>query len=499
MAGKSPEIKSFVKVAPMIYAYNTPGVSYHEGWTKIGYTEQGVHKRIKQQTHTADIQYTLAWMDNAMYKDGSGEYFTDHDFHSYLEIERQVKRQPSTEWFEIDGTVSREYFYTFASRGLLDQKEKRSEYILREEQEAAVRMTKDYFDAGGQEFLWNAKPRFGKTLTTYDLVRKMGCVNVLIVTNRPSIANSWAEDFMKFIDWREEYYFVSETDSLVGKPGVISREEYSKRIAAGQERGMIAFVSLQDMKGSVYFGGGHDKLAWMSDAKDSKGNRRGLEFDLLVVDESQEGVDTLRTERAFNHIMRKHTLFLSGTPFKALAGGKFSSSQIYNWSYADEQERKDNWNSDDHNPYETLPRLSMYTYQLSGMIQDRIEQGPDLSEEHAFDDYAFDLNEFFLTGENGRFVHEAEVKKFLHALVTQEKYPFSTPQLRKELSHTIWILNRIASVEALEKLLKADDVFKDYFIVKAVGDGSTNDDEDYGDKEAKKNFDKVKAAISSHE
>ena len=500
----APNIKSFTKVEPMIYCYDTPGVTYHDGWLKIGYTEdQTPEQRIKQQGGTIDIHTRLLWKAIARYTDNSGQSFRDTDFHAFLEVEKGVERKDGErkkkEWFHIDKPTSRDYFDEFASRGTLTEHDRRMTYSLRQEQEEAVQMTMSFFENGGKEFLWNAKPRFGKTLSTYDLVRRMRCRNVLIVTNRPSIANSWAEDFHKFMDWREEYYFVSETDSLVGKPGVISREEYNTRIRAGQERRMIAFVSLQDMKGSVYFGGGHDKLEWISDAKTEKGMHRGLKFDLLVVDEAQEGVETMRTERAFRHIMRDHTLYLSGTPFKALASARFSSSQIFNWSYADEQERKANWTDADSNPYESLPRLAMYTYQLSKMIQDRIEQGPDLSEEHAFDDYAFDLNEFFATNESGKFIHEAEVKKFLHALVTQEKYPFSTPQLRKELSHTIWILNRIASVEALEKLLKADEVFRDYCIIKAVGDGSTNDDDDYGDQEAKKNFDKVKAAIATHE
>ena len=94
------EIKSFRPIVPMIYAYNTPGVAYHDGWTKIGYTEkQSVSQRIKQQTHTADIRYEIAWQDNAMYKDGSGEYFTDHDFHAYLENNKNIKREQGTEWF----------------------------------------------------------------------------------------------------------------------------------------------------------------------------------------------------------------------------------------------------------------------------------------------------------------------------------------------------------------------------------------------------------------
>ena len=205
----APNIKTYSRIIPMVYAYNTPGIAYHDGWTKIGYTEkQSVEDRINQQTHTADIRWTLAWKDNAMYKDGSGEYFTDHDFHSYLQVRANIQREPNTEWFKIDGEHSQQLFTRFANRMLVQPKAE-CEYSLRDEQARAVKMTKDYFENGGEEFLWNAKPRFGKTLASYDLVRTMGFKKVLIVTNRPSIANSWADDFQKFIAWRNELLVIN--------------------------------------------------------------------------------------------------------------------------------------------------------------------------------------------------------------------------------------------------------------------------------------------------
>ena len=32
----TPNIKSFTRISPMIYAYQTPTVPEHNGWTKIG-------------------------------------------------------------------------------------------------------------------------------------------------------------------------------------------------------------------------------------------------------------------------------------------------------------------------------------------------------------------------------------------------------------------------------------------------------------------------------
>lgn len=500
--GPAPKIQSFTRVIPMIYAYNHPDYPPHYGWTKIGYTDkQTVEERVKQQHHTADIAYKILWRDNAMYKDGSGEYFDDHDFHAYLTQQRRVERKSKTEWFHISGGDARTLFDEFASREI-PIPETGSDYMLRDEQTEAVRMTKSYFENGGTEFLWNAKPRFGKTLTSYDLIRQMSFTKVLIVTNRPSIANSWAEDFYKFIGWRGELCFVSDTDALSGKSGVMTRNEYVSAMSSlsdENQKGMVAFESLQGLKGSVYFGGEYDKLSWMArDYTDQYGKKQhGVEFDLLIVDEAQEGVDTMRTDRAFRNIQRKHTLYLSGTPFKALASEQFAKEQIYNWSYADEQEAKLTWEREDYNPYEALPRLAMYTYQLSNMIYEQVQRGLDLSGEDDTVDYAFDLNEFFATNESGKFIHEAEIRKFLHALTTQEKYPFSTPELRKELSHTLWLMNRVASAKALAKLLKDSEfanIFGDYEIVLAAGDGRLGEDD--ASEEA---FDRVKKAIAENE
>ena len=296
------QIQSFQRVIPMIYAYQTPGILYHEGWTKIGYTEkQDVRKRIEQQTHTAGIHWELCWMDNAMYKDGSGQYFTDHEFHDYLEGVKKVIREPGTEWFQIGGDASQLLFQKFASRRM-EKPLDGSTYQLRQEQQEAVAKTKAYFENGGTEFLWNAKPRFGKTLSAYDLVVQMGFTNVLIVTNRPSIANSWADDFRKFIGWQHKLAFVSDTDALKGKTGVLSRNEFIDM--ADQYDGVVAFESLQGLKGSVYFGGEYDKLKWMAkEVWNASGKvEKGISFDLLIIDESHEGVDTAKTDRAFRNI-----------------------------------------------------------------------------------------------------------------------------------------------------------------------------------------------------
>lgn len=475
------KINTARKVTPMIYAYTTPGVTYHDGWTKIGYTERDVITRIKEQTHTADIIFKLEWQGNAVYEDGSFEAFSDKDFHAYLR-KLGVKQEQGKEWFEISGEKSHQHFYEFrTNRGRL-KNSSATPYNLRGEQMQAVDMTLEYLRGHeGGEFLWNAKPRFGKTLATYDFCKRANALNVLIVTNRPAIANSWYNDYVKFFGGGN-WLFVSEVDALKGKPHVLSRADFQDELLNHEDGRCIEFVSLQDLKGSIYFGGDIDKLAEVAD----------MTWDILVVDEAHEGVETTKTEFAFDRIKRRFTLHLSGTPFKALANNKFPQAAIYNWTYADEQARKNSWaDVEAENPYAELPRLNLYTYQMSEIVREEIQRGVDI--DGAAVEYAFDLNEFFRT-DKGKFVYDSSVDKFLDALTTQKKFPFSTPELRDELRHTFWLLHYVDSARALAKKLQAHPIFRDYEIILAAGDGRIDDDD------ANENsYNKVVDAIKNHE
>ena len=454
------KIHSYNSFVRMMYAYSTPEIARHNGWLKIGDTEQGVNKRIKQQTHTADVRFELEWKDIAMYRDDC-TYFRDHDFHDYLTEYKGIERNDHTEWFKIDGTTLRQCFEEFTSRNYKEEGLHYS-YKLRKEQQDATEMTLTY-------------------------LKQMKAKNVLIVTNRPSIANSWYDDFDKYMAGQSGYRFVSDNESLRGRQGVMTRDMFLKWLPNRDDSfmGQICFESLQGLKGSVYFGGNYNKLKWIKE----------LHWDLLIVDESHEGVKTIRTDRAFNNIQRKFTLYLSGTPFKAIASGEFGDREIFNWSYTDEQEAKENWASDDHNPYQDLPKLNLFTYRMSDIVREKVKQGMELDEEGTID-YAFDLNEFFKTKDDGTFEHEPQVRKFLHALTTQEKFPFATEELRKEMAHTLWLLpNRVDCAKAMAKLLKEEGSgFEDYEIVLAAGDGKLDDND-----EVIKAYNKVKEAIKTHD
>lgn len=489
MSNKTQNIKSYQIVYPQIYSYVLPTILDNEGSQKIGYTERkNVHDRIKQQVETAAIRlkYDLLWSAPAFFE-GGNESFLDKTFHKFLEkkgIERKLDL--GQEWFYFNGEPfkSKDLFDLFRKEkfAALQNENKKLEYTLRFEQNEAVEKAIEYFQSNEKgEFLWNAKPRFGKTLASYDLAKRLKADKVLIVTNRPAIANSWFDDFEMFVDG---YVFISETSSLKDRAS-LTREQH---IATNSIKPLITFLSLQDLKGSKFFGGNYDKLRWIAD----------LEWDLLIIDEAHEGIDTGRTDATFDVIKRKNTLHLSGTPFKQLANEKFSKEAIFNWTYLDEQKIKhlelEEGESGEHTD---MPDLKLFTYRISQMITEQVNEGIEI--DNTNHDYAFDLNEFF-RAKDKKFAHEEDVKEFLKNLSTNKKYPFSTPELREELKHTFWYVgNRVESVKALEQLLKKDAVFKEYEIIVAAGDGRSFEDEENDFKNNESSFKKVKDAIAKHD
>ncbi|WP_336587801.1 Eco57I restriction-modification methylase domain-containing protein [Bacillus spongiae] len=493
-------IKPFYEIQYKVYAYTLPEVPNHDGYVKIGDTTREAVTRIFEQVGTAGLNPEILF--NKMARKSDGEWFRDKDLHRFLTLNGIKKKDfngRADEWFYFNGTPEKAEELTDKFINLdYDESQiddRHSSYFLRNEQQQAVEKTYEYFQSGQEprEFLWNAKPRFGKTLTTYDFIRNLKATNVLIVTNRPAIANSWFDDFRKFIAWQEQHMkFVSETEALNGK--AMTRTQYLDYLdnTSYPNPSQIAFISLQDLKGAKFAGGSYEKLEWVA----------GLNWDLLVIDEAHEGIDTKKTDIAFSQIKRDFTLHLSGTPFKALANNKFSEVQIFNWSYVDEQEAKENWDSTiSSNPYESLPILNLFTYQMSKMIEAEVSEGIRLEEEKNVD-YAFDLNEFFRVKENGSFEYEESVIRFLDNL-SKGKFPFSKNQYRNELNHTFWLLPRVNVAKALEKLLNAHPTFKDYKVILAAGDGVSIHDgveaEALDFKENTKSFDKVRSSIENYD
>lgn len=484
---KTPNITTTRVALPQIYAYTTPEIARHNGWVKIGYTEQDdVKERIKQQCHTADIAWKLEWNGNAVYE-GSNETFMDKAFHAYL-VKLGYEQQPDTEWFKIGTEKSHYLFYKFRSDHGVVKGCPVQTYRLRDSQDDAVSQTIESFtNRPDTPYLWNAKPRFGKTLAVYDLCLRMKLRNVLVVTNRPAIADSWYSDYLKFVG-QDKYLFVSRVSSLLQRAiPCLTRQQYLETIKQPDKtKNCIEFVSLQDLKGSIHFGGDYDKL-------DEVAN---LTWDLLVIDEAHEGVDTFKTDVAFNQIKRRHTLHLSGTPFKALANEKFPQDAIYNWTYADECKAREAWDEErGNNPYAEMPRLNMYTYRMSDIVTEKVRQGTEIDGDT--EAYAFDLDEFFRV-ERGRFIHDGAVDKWLDALSRQSRYPFSTPALRHELRHTFWLLHRVDSAKKLAEKLRDTQrhpEFANIEIVVAAGNGKTDEDEVIEDEHS---LERVRRAIKEH-
>ena len=491
MSGDKKQIKTFKKVYPQIYSYILPDRHQNDGWQKIGYTERKDAKvRIREQNETASHKepYDIKWIRPA--RKNNNEWFKDHELHRYYQQNAIPKDEGhGTEWFYFNGTPERsiELFEAFCQNHFVDGNGKKF-YILRPEQEDAVEQTLEYTERNQTtdfknpnekaEFLWNAKPRFGKTLTTYDFMKRFGATKTLIVTNRPAIADSWYKDYNKFIDG---YYFISTADSI--KEKTLTREEFNRIEEFGKKQ--ITFLSLQDLKGAKVFGGSFNKLQWVAD----------LEWDLLVIDEAHEAVDTDKTDRAFENIKRKFTLHLSGTPFKALAEGKFSSEQIYNWTYLDEQKVKQSEleNGQESGDHTDMPDLRLFNYKISDITAKQIEEGIDVNGENI--PPVFEFNDFLATNSKGEFKREADIWRFLNTLTENEGYPFSTPELRDELKHTFWFVgNRVNSAKAMEKLLKKHQVFENYKVILAAGDGRSLDDE--SSEEEAEDFKKNEKALA---
>ncbi len=471
-------------VNPSIYAYELKGVDSHKGLLKVGYTTRSVEERIKEQLGTAQIKYRIVLNEDAIRNDGTT--FTDHEVHRYLK--RKKIRNMDGEWFECSVKQVRSAIQNIRLRKF-SVETRELNFKMRPEQEEAVKRTAEYFRNYKKEdpskvphFLWNAKMRFGKTFTAYQLAKEMKWTKVLVMTFKPAVESAWDEDLREHIDF-EGWQFVSASE------GALQYENIDK------EKPFVCFGSFQDYLGrNKYTGGIKTKNKWVHET----------EWDCVILDEYHYGAwresakDLFEAEGGkekefaegeglsiFDErilpIRTQAYLYLSGTPFRAIASGEFIEEQIYNWTYSDEQKAKKLWSGDkDVNPYASLPRMVLMTYQLPDSIIDIAEQG-EFSE--------FDLNEFFYAeGRGGRakFRYEDEVQKwldlirgaFLETAVDNLKMgskkpplPFSHVPLLNVLNHTLWFLPSVASCFAMANLLKKrQNVFyHNYKIVVVAG------------------------------
>lgn len=464
----------------------------HEGCLKIGdatvHTQRdwkdlppnchdlnySARKRIDEYTSTAGITYELLHAEIAVYVDhcnGKLKSFRDHKVHDVL-IRSGIKRKyfdtqkKQNEWFVTDLETAKK-----AIRAVKDGKSAldsssithgHNPIVFRPEQEQAIKETLKRFKTGNQ-MLWNAKMRFGKTLCALQVAKDEGFKSTIILTHRPVVSDGWYEDFGKIFYDKPEYEFASKTK---GKP-------IHELIKEGKS--FVYFASIQDLRGASAVGGKFNKDDEIYDH----------DWDFVVVDEAHEGTQTDLGKKVISQIISSKTkeakvLELSGTPFNLL--DEYKEGEIYTWDYIMEQEAKQEFalhHFGDSNPYEDLPKLNIFTYHL----EKTFTAYQDL------EDKAFNFREFFRvwTGDNdkdqrpipeeakiGDFVHEDEIIKFLN-LISQKSektnYPFSNDEYRKLFRNTLWVVPGVKEAKALSILLQKHPVFGAFKIVNVAGDG----------------------------
>ncbi len=469
---------------PTIYAYEDTNPQY-KGLLKVGYTSTDVQTRVAQQYPTrrpGKLPYKIVCEESAMRNDGSA--FTDHDVHRYL---RQKKiKNADGEWFKCAANDVRAAVIAIKT-GEMNEESRSLDFKMRPEQAAAVEKTIAYFDSFKMEnsdktprFLWNAKMRFGKTFAAYQLARKMRCSKVLVLTFKPAVQSAWEEDLKSHIDFKGWQF--------------ISRNGLSFE-AADKKKPFVCFGSFQDYLGKNAAGGIKAKNEWVHTThwdcvifdEYHYGSWRENAKDLFEAEDKKEiefgqgeGIEYFNEE--FMPITTNAYLYLSGTPFRAITSGEFIEEQIFNWTYSDEQRAKQEWKGDD-NPYASLPRMVLLTYQLPDAIREIAMQG-EFNE--------FDLNVFFSaegSGKKAKFTYQDEVQKWLDLIrgsfsettidnlklgAKKPPMPFSDTRLLSLLSHTFWFLPSVASCHAMKNLLeqRQNKFFYDYQIIVAAGAGA---------------------------
>lgn len=446
------------------------------------YLRDWAQKRINQYMKTSGVPANLEWAELA-YRKSDGWWFSDHDVHHVLERSgiKHSQDLAGDEWFETDlDTAKRAIKAVKAGQDSLDGVIPKSKIkiVLRPEQQEAVDKTKKGFKSG-QKMLWNAKMRFGKTLTALKLIKEEKYQKVLIMTHRPVVDDGWFDDFNKIGMPDAGYVYGSKTQ---GHKSIKDLEKTGDPY--------VYFASIQDLAGSEVVGG---------KVSDKNRDLFAVDWDLVIVDEAHEGTQTELTQNILNLVVKKHTkeLDLSGTPFNILSD--YDEDHVFTWDYTMEQEAKSNWSKMHpgvENPYAGLPKVSMFTFEMNDHFKDPRFTG------EGFDKYTFNFKEFFRVDKQGKFVYENDVKKFLDNITNPgtTNYPFSTRAFRNRLRHTLWIMPGIKEANALEELLKQHPVFsQEYRVLNVVKNdksidivGTDNDAEaenkaiDQADKDGKK-------------
>lgn len=472
-----------------LYAWspNDPPADY-QGQIKVGQTTQAnVNDRIKQSQGQMQQEYTLHTDLDTFAEREDGTIFTDNDVRQRL-IEKgfeNVVHGASREWMRCSPEDVRSAIIEL-QQGLPFDAARDQTFSMRREQAEAVEQTLDYYQSRWAEddkavprYLWNAKMRFGKTFTSYQLAKAMAAKRVLVVTFKPAVEDAWQTDLESHADFDGWRYFSQKTGS--------------DPLDVPAETPLVYFGSFQDLLGrdgksvkkknewihainwdlvvfdEYHFGAWRDSAKELFEGEDEAVAKKEIEQEYAsTIDKLNDQMDVVGDdEELFLPITTRAYLYLSGTPFKALATGEFIEEQIFNWTYTDEQRAKAEFaeqHPDERNPYGALPQMRLLTYQMPDELLS-IASGGEFDE--------FDLNEFFkATGKDvlATFTHKDEVQKWLNIIRgsgetqaieslksgTRPPWPYSDVRLLPYLNHAFWFLPNVAACEAMKNLLEED-------------------------------------------
>lgn len=489
-----------------VYAYAIHD-DVHKGWLKVGQTTQGVTARVAQQLKTAAVtNFTIEVDESGMGEDGT----LIRDFDVRERLKAKGFDNPTLEWMActVDDV---KMAITELRLGQELTGTHHEDFEMRPEQKGAVVKTHDYFHSIWKEdihavprFLWNAKMRFGKTFAAYQLAKKLGATRVLVVTFKPAVEDAWSTDLLSHQDF-DGWQYLSRTSGL--DHGAVDPSKVDRK------RPLVYFGSFQDLLGrdkatglikpknewiyainwdlvvfdEYHFGAWRDSAKELFEGEDEKEAKKELAGEYGEgLETFDEELDELRNhETDFLPITTRAYLYLSGTPFKALAMGEFIEEQIFNWTYTDEQRAKADFaarHPNAANPYAALPEMRLLTYQMPDELLTIATAGE-------FDE--FDLNTFFAAtgvGPNAKFEHTSHVQKWLDIIRgqhvptsvdslktgTRPPFPYSDVRLLPYLQHSFWFLPNVAACHAMANLMaeKHNVYWHDYTVLNVAGPGA---------------------------
>ena len=439
---------------------------------------QAAKQRINSYTTTAGITYELLHTELALV---NSDGFRDYNVHNVLK-HSGIKQhffnttRKQNEWYKVDlQTAQHAIKAVKEGRSSLNNSETTkdiSPVIFRPEQKDAIERTISQYKKSNR-MLWNAKMRFGKTLSALEVVKQKEFKRTIILTHRPVVSKGWFEDFYKIFNYTDNYTHDYKFGSRNGDQGSSLKDLIRSNV------NYVYFASMQDLRGSGHAGGKFDK-------NDEVFNN---EWDFIIIDEAHEGTQTELGNNVLKGLTKSKNakvLHLSGTPFNIMSD--FDDKEIYTWDYVMEQSAKADWATShfgDTNPYDGLPRLNIFTYNLNKIITNYED----------FEDKAFNFREFFRTWTGniksdrqhlpknvsiGDFVHKDDVNSFLNLITKSDgdsNYPFSTEEYRNFFRHSLWMVPGVKEAKALSSLLKQHPIFGSgaFNIANVAGEGDTEE------------------------